>query len=77
MVEIYDTAEVKSITRSLWSSRYHQGKLYSKSTYSLMLAYHLTIYKCQGATLDSAVVDLSECLCQMRGQWQVLRRRSH
>ncbi|KAL0038502.1 hypothetical protein WJX77_008703 [Trebouxia sp. C0004] len=63
IVEINETVEVRCITRTLWSSRYHQGKRYSKSTFPLMLAYALTVHKSQGATLDFAIVDLSDCFC--------------
>ncbi|KAL0022698.1 hypothetical protein WJX77_003008 [Trebouxia sp. C0004] len=40
-----------------------EGKRYSKSTFPLMLAYTLTVHKSQGATLDFAIVDLSDCFC--------------
>lgn len=63
IVKVTDTSEPRCIRRSKWSHKYLQGRCYTKSTFPLRLSYALTVHKCQGATLDFAIVDLAACFC--------------
>ena len=60
VVEMAESLRLQRVTRSQSSTHSYEGKTYYRTTFPLMLAYAMTVHKCQGATMDFVLVDIED-----------------
>lgn len=51
-VKVEDSQRLVNITRSCYNYTTYEGRRYARATFPLMVAYAMTLHKCQGATMD-------------------------
>lgn len=60
VIRMQSTGCLRNITRNVIANYLFEGNSYSRPTFPLILAYAMTVHKCQGATLDHVLLDIAD-----------------